>query len=39
MNVALEYLYRAAGNNKQWNTIIFRNEKQQELGQLESRIK
>jgi len=39
VNVCLEYLYRDAGNNKQWGAVVFKNTNDVDLCILENKIK
>lgn len=39
MNIAIEYLYRDAGNFKQWNEVIFTNPTNLDANEVERRIR
>jgi hypothetical protein len=39
MNIAIEYLYRDAGNYKQWNRVIFANPTDLKANDVEVRIR
>jgi len=39
MNIELEYLYRDAGNNKIWSSVVFGNSNKSDIAELERKIR